>query len=58
MWVSSKIYFILIICCVEKNNLRCIIICYCDIKLRYKNCGFIKIIEGLSKNMVTDVHLK
>ena len=42
MLVSPRNYRIIIICCVkEQNKLFCIIICYCEIKLKWPNIVFV-----------------
>ena len=47
----------LIICCVREGNKLCfIIICYCDIKLKWLNIVFcIKIRKGLFKRVRKDI---
>ena len=43
MWVNSNLYFLLIICCLYKQNKVCyIIICDCEIKLKYLIIVFVK----------------
>ena len=49
MWVISNYYFLLIMCCVkEQNKLCCIIVSYCELKLKWINIMFVfKTIKGL-----------
>ena len=56
IWVSSIYFFLLTICRVkERNELCCIIIYYCELKLKWKYCFCIKYKKSPIKQLNTYV---